>query len=144
VPFQYALVRVLRRQNQASPVGRGTGHICRAYCILYVLRPAVRKSAARFPDLTQEFFCRLLKNAGWIPADRDAASFRTFLIVSAENFMNTEWRRASAQPALALPGPCGVRTRPSPESRLAVDTQPSGWKELPLTTLVLDAAGFGP
>ncbi|MDB6019860.1 MAG: polymerase, sigma-24 subunit, subfamily [Pedosphaera sp.] len=72
--------------------------ICRAYW--YPLYAYVRRSgqsAHDAQDLTQEFFARLLAQHWLDTADREKGRLRTFLIVALKNFMNKEWRRASAQ-----------------------------------------------
>ena len=72
--------------------------ICRAYW--YPLYAYVRRCGQSPPDaqdLTQEFFCRLLEK-GWLAAaNPDKGRLRAFLITALKNFMNKEWRRASAQ-----------------------------------------------
>lgn len=72
--------------------------ICHAYW--YPLYAYVRRSGHSphdAQDLTQEFFCRLLKSRLLDAVDRDKGKLRSFLIVALKHFMINEWRRASAQ-----------------------------------------------
>jgi RNA polymerase sigma factor (sigma-70 family) len=47
-------------------------------------------------DLTQAFFARLLEKKSLAAADPLRGRFRTFLLTSLQNFLASEWRRASA------------------------------------------------
>ncbi len=71
--------------------------LCRAYW--YPLYAYVRRSGQSpedAEDLTQEFFCRLLKKHWLDSANPEKGKLRTFLIVALKNFMAKEWRHASA------------------------------------------------
>ena len=85
-----------RRPSPESAAALET--LCRAYW--YPLYAYVRRSGQSPPDaqdLTQEFFCRLLKNRWLEAANPNKGKLRTFLIVALKHFMAKEWRRASAQ-----------------------------------------------
>lgn len=72
--------------------------ICRAYWYpLYAYVRHCGQSPHDAQDLTQEFFCRLLKKNWLGSADRAKGKLRMFLIVALKNFMRNEWRRASTQ-----------------------------------------------
>src|SRR5258706_16069859 len=72
--------------------------VCSAYWQpLYAYVRRCGQSPHDAQDLTQEFFCRLLEKRWLDSADPDKGKLRTFLIVTLKNFMNNEWRKASAQ-----------------------------------------------
>jgi RNA polymerase sigma-70 factor (ECF subfamily) len=72
--------------------------LCRAYWYpLYAYARRCGQSPHDAQDLTQEFFRHLLEKRWLESADREKGKLRTFLIVALKNFMNKEWRRASAQ-----------------------------------------------
>jgi RNA polymerase sigma factor (sigma-70 family) len=86
------------RQRESPESAAALEALCRAYW--YPLYAFVRRSGhapADAQDLTQEFFCRLLEKHWLDSADREKGKLRTFLVVALKNFMNNEWRRASAQ-----------------------------------------------
>jgi RNA polymerase sigma factor (sigma-70 family) len=90
---------VLAARQRASPESSSAlDTICRAYWFpLYAFVRRCGHSPHDAQDLTQEFFCRLLEKR-WLDAvDREKGKLRTFLIAALKNFMNKEWRRASAQ-----------------------------------------------
>ncbi|HEY3856954.1 MAG TPA: sigma-70 family RNA polymerase sigma factor [Verrucomicrobiae bacterium] len=72
--------------------------LCRAYWYpLYAHSRRSGKSPHDAQDITQEFIYRLLEKRWLDSADPGKGKLRTFLIVALKNFMNNEWRRASAQ-----------------------------------------------
>jgi RNA polymerase sigma-70 factor (ECF subfamily) len=85
-------------QKDAPESAAALESLCHAYW--HPLYAFVRRSGHSPPDaqdLTQEFFYRLLEKQWLASADRGKGRLRTFLIVALKNFMNNEWRRASAQ-----------------------------------------------
>jgi RNA polymerase sigma-70 factor (ECF subfamily) len=86
------------RQRESPESAAALEALCQAYW--YPLYAFVRRSGqapADAQDLTQEFFCRLLKKRWLDSADREKGKLRTFLVVALKKFMSNEWRRASAQ-----------------------------------------------
>jgi RNA polymerase sigma-70 factor (ECF subfamily) len=72
--------------------------ICQAYWYpLYAYVRRCGQSPHDAQDLTQEFFCRLLKKRWLDSADREKGRLRSFLIVALKKFMSNEWDRVSAQ-----------------------------------------------
>src|ERR1041384_2356564 len=72
--------------------------LCRVYwypLYIHVRRRGHDAHAAQ--DLTQEFFARLLDKNGLATVDRTKGKFRTFLLVSMDNFLTNAWRDAHTQ-----------------------------------------------
>jgi RNA polymerase sigma-70 factor (ECF subfamily) len=85
-------------QRQSPESAAALEAICQVYWyLLYAYARRCGQSAHDAQDLTQEFFCRLLEKRWLDSANRNKGKLRTFLIVALKNFMNNEWRRASAQ-----------------------------------------------
>jgi RNA polymerase sigma factor (sigma-70 family) len=85
-------------QKNSSESAAALESLCRAYWYpLYAYVRRCGQSPHDAQDLTQEFFCRLLEKRWLDSADREKGKLRTYLIVTLKNFMNKEWRRASAQ-----------------------------------------------
>ncbi|MEI6193375.1 MAG: sigma-70 family RNA polymerase sigma factor [Verrucomicrobiota bacterium] len=114
---------VVLAARQSSPESAAALEaLCRAYWYpLYAYVRRCGQSPQDAQDLTQEFFCRLLKKRWFEAADREKGKLRTFLIVALKHFITKEWRRASAQRR-------GGGTAPAPfdtafaESRFATDS----------------------
>ncbi len=69
--------------------------LCRTYW--YPLYSYVRRkgySAADAQDMTQEFFCRLIGKQYLKSVDRNAGSFRSFLLASINHLLANEWDKA--------------------------------------------------
>src|SRR5271165_2646611 len=89
---------VLAARDDSPESAAALESLCRAYW--YPLYAYVRRCGQPphdAQDLTQEFFCRLLEKRWLDSADREKGKLRTFLMIALKNFMNKEWRRASAQ-----------------------------------------------
>jgi RNA polymerase sigma-70 factor (ECF subfamily) len=90
---------VLAARQQFSPESAAALEtICRAYW--YPLYAYARRSGQPphdAQDLVQEFFCRLLEKHWLDSVNPEKGKLRSFLIVALKNFMNKEWRHASAQ-----------------------------------------------
>jgi RNA polymerase sigma-70 factor (ECF subfamily) len=85
-------------QKDATQSAAALEALCRAYWYpLYAYARRCGRSPHDAQDLTQEFFRRLLEKRWFDSADREKGKLRTFLVVALKNFMNKEWRRASAQ-----------------------------------------------
>ncbi len=114
---------VLAARQQFSPESAAALEtICRAYW--YPLYAYVRRSGqsrADAQDLIQEFFCRLLEKRWLDSVSPDKGKLRSFLIVALKNFINKEWRRASAQKRGGGQIPVQLDTVFA-ESRLAADS----------------------
>lgn len=96
-PTRWSLVLAATQKDSAGSAA-ALESLCRAYWYpLYAYVRRSGKSPHDAQDLTQEFFCRLLEKRWLQTADREKGKLRTFLIVLLKNFMNKEWRRASAQ-----------------------------------------------
>src|SRR6266446_4288235 len=96
-PTRWSVV-LAAKQRQSPASAAALEGICRAYWYpLYAYVRRCGQSPHDAQDLTQEFFCRLLQKHWLDSADREKGRLRTFLIVALKNFMNKEWRRASAQ-----------------------------------------------
>ncbi|MGD0813841.1 MAG: sigma-70 family RNA polymerase sigma factor [Verrucomicrobiota bacterium] len=94
---RWSLVLAVTRKD-APESAAALEALCRAYWYpLYAYVRRCGQSPHDAQDLTQEFFCRLLEKRWLDSADREKGKLRTFLIVALKNFMNNEWRRASAQ-----------------------------------------------
>lgn len=95
--------------------------LCHTYWYpLYAYVRRCGQSPQDAEDLTQEFFCRLLKKNWFEAADREKGKLRTFLIVALKHFMSKEWRRASAQRRGGGTAPAQFDTAFA-ESRFAAD-----------------------
>lgn len=114
---------VLAARGQFSPESAvALEAICRAYWYpLYAYVRRTGQSPHDAQDLTQEFFSRLLEKRWLDSADPHKGKLRTFLIVSLKNFLNKEWRHASAQKRGGGHAPAQIDTAFA-ESRLAADT----------------------
>lgn len=114
---------VLAARQQFSPESAAALEmICRAYwhpLYVYVRRTGQAPHDAQ--DLTQEFFSRLLEKRWLDSADPHKGKLRTFLMVALKNFLNKEWRHASAQKRGGGRAPAQIDTAFA-ESRLAADT----------------------
>ncbi len=90
---------VLAATKQPSPESDAALEaVCQAYWYpLYAYVRRCGQSPEDAQDLTQAFFCQLLEKHWLKSVDREKGKLRTFLIVAMKNFMNKEWRRASAQ-----------------------------------------------
>jgi len=72
--------------------------LCQAYWYpLYAFVRASGNSADDAPDLTQEFFARLLEKKWLAEADRTRGRFRTFLLSAMKHFLTNEWHRSQRQ-----------------------------------------------
>jgi RNA polymerase sigma-70 factor (ECF subfamily) len=97
--------------------------ICRAYWHpLYAYARHCGQAPHDAQDLTQGFFALLLRHRWLEMADREKGRLRTFLIVSFKNFMNKEWRKASAQKRGGGQTPVPLDTELA-ESRLDISTR---------------------
>jgi RNA polymerase sigma-70 factor (ECF subfamily) len=114
---------VLAARQQFSPESAAALEaICRAYWYpLYAYVRRTGQSPHDAQDLTQEFFSRLLEKRWLDSADPHKGKLRTFLIVALKNFLNKEWRHASAQKRGGGQAAVQIDTVFA-ESRLAVDT----------------------
>lgn len=114
---------VLAARQQFSPESAAALEtICRAYWYpLYAYARRSGQSPHDAQDLIQEFFCRLLEKNWLDSVSPEKGKLRTFLIVALKNFMNKEWRRASAQKRGGGHTHIPVDTTFG-ESRLATDT----------------------
>jgi len=122
---------VLAASHATSPASAAALEtICRDYWHpLYAYARHMGQSPHDAQDVTQEFFCRLLEKRWLDSVHPGKGKLRTFLIVAMKNFLNKEWRRASAQKR------GGDWTRVQfdtafAESRLAADTTRSTPEEL--------------
>ncbi|HEY3913541.1 MAG TPA: sigma factor, partial [Verrucomicrobiae bacterium] len=94
---RWSLVLAATKQN-APESAAALEALCRAYWFpLYAYVRRSGRSPHDAQDLTQEFFFRLLEKRWLDSADREKGKLRSFLIAALKNFMNKEWRRASAQ-----------------------------------------------
>lgn len=90
---------VLAAVGKAQPAAseRALAELCTEYW--YPLYAFVRRKGhdpEDAQDLTQAFFARLLEKRSLAAADPSRGRFRTFLLSSLQNFLASEWRRASA------------------------------------------------
>lgn len=72
--------------------------LCRTYW--YPIYSHIRRkgyAAADAQDMTQEFFCRLIGKNYLESVDRNAGSFRSFLLASVNHLLANEWHKAQAR-----------------------------------------------
>jgi RNA polymerase sigma-70 factor (ECF subfamily) len=94
---RWSLVLAARRKD-APESAAALESLCGAYWYpLYAYVRRCGQSPHDAQDLTQEFFYRLIEKRWLDSADREKGKLRNFLIEALKNFMNKEWRRASAQ-----------------------------------------------
>ena len=94
---RWSVVLAARRET-SSQSAAALETICRSYW--YPLYAHVRRcghSPHDAQDLTQGFFCQLLKKRWLQSADQEKGRLRTFLVVALKRFMAKEWRRVCAK-----------------------------------------------
>jgi RNA polymerase sigma factor (sigma-70 family) len=114
---------VLATRQQCSPESAtALETICSTYwypLYAYVRRTGQSRDDAQ--DIIQEFFRRLLEKRWLDSVSPHKGKLRAFFIVALKNFMNNEWRRASAQKRGGGQMPVQLDTAFA-ESRLAADS----------------------
>lgn len=90
--------RVLTAADAASPDRReALDFLIRAYWRpVYSLFRGMGVNSSDAPDLTQEFFSRLLEGGALRAADPARGRFRSFLRATARNFLLNEWEKRGA------------------------------------------------
>jgi len=82
----------------SSAAGNALEKLCRSYWFpvyAFVRRQGVSPHDAQ--DLTQEFFCRLLRKNTFADADPAKGRFRSFLLGALKHFLSDEWDKARAE-----------------------------------------------
>ena len=110
----------------AGPEARRSAlsELCAAYwapVFDYIRRAVCDSEEAR--DLTQAFFTRLIEKHDLMPANRERARFRSFLLASVKHFLSNQWDHARAQ------------KRGGGSIPLQLDSQPDGLRRDPADTL---------
>jgi len=85
------------KDGDAPATSRALEQLCRAYW--YPLYAFVRRrglGADDAQDLTQQFFAQLLQRDFLRNIAREKGRFRSFLLTSLKNFLNTEWHKERA------------------------------------------------
>lgn len=82
--------------NQLSPGAmEALDSLCKAYWYpLYAYARRRGLSGADAEDVTQEFFCRLVRKNYLASLDRTRGSFRSFLLASMNHLLLNEWEKA--------------------------------------------------
>jgi RNA polymerase sigma factor (sigma-70 family) len=94
---QWSLV-LAAGQSSSPDAERALSALCSAYwqpLYFYVRRRGYSVPEAQ--DLTQSFFTRLLEKDGFRHASQERGKFRSFLLVSLNNFLSNEREREQAQ-----------------------------------------------
>ena len=89
---------VLAASAEGTLAHEALSSLCSTYW--YPLYAFIRRQGAtphEAEDLTQEFFCRILKRDWLANVQPAAGKFRSFLLTCLKNFLSNEWERASAQ-----------------------------------------------
>lgn len=89
--------RVARTRGTGEEARRALGELCEAYYApveAFLRRHAEHPDEA--PDLTQEFFARLLRGGGVAGADPDRGRFRSYLLGAVKHFLHDERARRCA------------------------------------------------
>lgn len=85
-------------RNDTTRARDALSRLCQTYW--YPLYAYVRRrgySPHDAQDLTQEFFARLLENQSLGKADPERGRFRSFILVSMNHFLSSQWKKGMAQ-----------------------------------------------